>query len=613
MTQLADARLGRKSAWSGLRRIEAEFLRPRRTVLLLALAGLLAQAALTLPIPVLQGRIIDQLVPRFHRGAPGGVQSGANAGLSTAIGLGLLAMIACHLARMVMGWKVSATISRLTLEVVRELTDALHRKLHRLEMSYFDRETTGCIMARLTSDVGSLMLFLNGGSLQLISDLVLAAGISAFLFWLHWRLAMIAMLAMPLFALNHRWFSGSVHELSRALREQVSALYSLLSERVPAVRVVRSYAREEAELAEFDGQLEVQRKLGRDCMKTVARQGAWSTLINGLGTVAVLACGAMQIDRGRLTVGELLAFSALLAQLFQPIVRLTGAQAMLSATSVAIDRIVEVLDEPERRATARGSRRIHRREASLAFRDVSFAYPGSPRRVLDRIAVEIEPGMTLGVIGASGSGKSTLLALAPRIYELPDGSGSIFLDGQDIRGIDLADLRRAVALVPQQAMLFEGTIRSNLTYAAPDADPATIGLALEMSDLARWVASLPSGIDTPIGERGQTLSGGQRQRLALARAMVANPSVLLLDDCTSAVDGETERRIHTALDEYAVDRALIIVSHKVSSVRDADRIIVLDDGRIVEEGSHAALIRHGGYYAELNLRRPISAEWRVGG
>ncbi len=310
----------------------------------------------------------------------------------------------------------------------------------------------------------------------------------------------------------------------------------------------------------------------------------------------------MLVGRGRLTVGELLAFYALLAQLYEPIVRLTGLQAMIAATLVAVDRIVEVLDEPET-VPPRPASRPRRAEGSLAYRDVSFAYAPGGRAVLDRVDLELEPGMTVGLLGASGSGKSTLLALAPRIYDLAEGGGAILLDGRDVRGLDLADLRRAVALVPQQAMLFEGTIRSNLTYARPDAGERLIREALEVADLAAWWTSLPLGLDTPVGERGQTLSGGQRQRLALARALVADPAVLLLDDCTSALDAETEARIQDALVDHRPDRTRLIVSHKVSSVRDADLIVVLDRGRVIERGTHDELIAREGVYAGVYRRQ----------
>lgn len=590
MKVVDNRKAGKLSSWAGLRRLEARFLRSRRVVLVFALLGLLIQAALGVPVPLLQGMAVDRLAAAWH---PGGTGSSPAPAVALLVG----AMLACHLARMALGWKVAATMSTATLEFVRELTDTMHRKLQRLSTGYFDREPTGRIMTRLTSDVGSLMIFLSGGSLQLVSDLVLAALISVLLFWIQWQLALVGLLAMPLFVLNHRAFSRSIHDLSHAMREQVASLYSLLSERVSAVRVVRSFVGEEAEIAEFARRIDAQREVGWTSMRTVACQGAWATVINGLGTVGVLACGAALVQRGEMTVGELIAVAALLAQLYQPIVRLTGAQAMIAATLVAVDRIVEVLDEPEVPCPADAIRPARRPEGRLVFRDVRFAYPGGPK-VLDDITLAIEPGMTLGVLGASGSGKSTLLSLVPRIHDLPEGHGTITLDGHDVRRLELSALRRSAVLVPQQAVLFEGTIRSNLLYASRDAvTDDDIRRALEISDLADWIARLPEGLDTPVGERGQTLSGGQRQRLALARALVADPALLLLDDCTSALDAATEARIQAALRQTRQGRTQVVVSQKVSSVVHADWIIVLDAGRIVEQGTHESLLREGGLYA----------------
>jgi ABC-type multidrug transport system fused ATPase/permease subunit len=577
-----------------LRRLERQFLRPHRLTLLAVMAGMFAQSLLLLPIPLVQGRVLDQLVA-FRGG-----QRDDAAILAWEVVGALAATAACLLARAILAWRGSATAGRVSLEVARALTDALHRKYQRLPLTYFDREQTGQLMARITSDVGTLLIFLNGASLQLACDLVLAAGVAVALFWLNWREALVSLAVLPLYVANHRYFAGRLRGVGRKLRGQVAALFALLSERVSAVRVVRSFAQEEKELAELDRRIDAHRDSGWAGLRLGAWQGAGAVLLAGLGTVASLAYGVHLIATGGLSLGELLAFYALAGQLYNPLVRLTQVQAMLSGTLAAVDRIGEALEEPETLTERPDARLLPRPRGHVALRGVSFAYRGGSPRVLEGIDLEIEPGTKVAILGPSGSGKSTLLALVPRLYDLPAGCGAVLLDGHDVRDLRLADLRRAAVLVPQQAMLFEGTIRTNLTYARPDAPPQDVARALEVADLAAMVEALPRGLDTPVGERGFSLSGGQRQRLALARALIADPAVLLLDDCTSALDAETEGRIQAALLELLPDRTCVIVSHKVSSVCRADHIVVLEAGRVVEQGGHDELLQRGGAYARTH-------------
>jgi ABC-type multidrug transport system fused ATPase/permease subunit len=304
-------------------------------------------------------------------------------------------------------------------------------------------------LARMTSDVGSLMIFLGTGSLQLASDLVLAAGIAVVLLWLCWPLALVCFVVVPLYALNHQFFAARFRVLSERSRGQLGAIYSLLSERISAVRLVRSFAREEAEVRSLDERIDAHRDLSRAGLWTGAWQMALAGLVTGIGTVLVLVAGVLLIRAGRLSVGELLTFCALTAQLYNPIVRLIQFQGGAAATRVAIDRMMEILEAPGTLMDPPDAEPVHAPRGRLIFEDVSFRYQAGGPPILEGIDLTIEPGMSVGILGPSGSGKSTLLLLAPRLYDV-DG-GRIVLDGRDVRHLRQADLRQAVVLVPRSA------------------------------------------------------------------------------------------------------------------------------------------------------------------
>ncbi|MCY2935935.1 MAG: ABC transporter ATP-binding protein [Planctomycetota bacterium] len=582
-----------------LARLNQQFLRPYRLSFLICLTGLLIQSLLILPVPLLQGRILDLLLPFAEATEQGRPPIDLGSQLIQSIATGLALIVACQLLRTSLSWAVSNTMGRISQEVVVQLRSTLHQKLMRLPMAYFDAQQTGRLMARVTSDVGSILSFVNSGLLQLVNDLILALGIAALLFWLQWRLALIAMVVMPLYLLNQMVFSGKIRQLSLSIRSQVSSIYALLSERVSAVRVVRGCAQEAEELAQLDKRIDHHRELSWKNTRTSALLSLLATLITGLGTLGVLIGGILLIGQNQLTMGELLAFYSLIGQLYGPIVRLTQFQATAQSTSVSIERLCEVLDEPETLSDSPDAKPLITPQGAISLENIHFRYQPDSPEVITSLTLNIKPGTMLGIIGPSGAGKTTLLALIARLYDIvpPTSQGEVRFDGHNIRHWLLADLRKHIALVPQQALLFEGTILTNLTYACPDASEPEIKAALEITDLQTTINHLPNGLQTSVSERGMTLSGGQRQRLALARSIIAKPAVLLLDDCTSALDAETESRIQESLVHNLPGRTSVVVSQKCSSVRQADLIIVLDKGKIIEQGTHTELVGLGGWYS----------------
>ena len=571
------------SRWENLRYLERAFLREHRATAIWSLVAMLLQSLLLLPVPWLQGNILDRLVAATGAGAADD-SGGTMLILSWLIGAALAATVVCHVGRTFLGWAAGTLMSRAALEVVRALTDTLHRKLQRMPMAYFDRQETGQLMARLTNDVGTLMLFLNAGSLQLAADLVLAAGIVAALLILSWPLAVVSLAVLPLFVFNHIRFAARIAALSRQGQHQAAGLYALLSERVSGIRTVRAFGQERAEEQRFEERLAEQTQIGQRSLRASITQGTLAMLIGALATGGLAALAATMIGRQWLTFGEAVAFLAYVGLLYLPLVRLTQWYGGASATLAAVDRIAEVLMEPEPMHARPPRRRPVRPRGELALRNVSFRYRPQGPLILDGVHLRVEAGMTVGIHGPSGTGKSTLLALIPRLYELPEAGGRILLDGCDVRRLALPHLRRSALLVPQQPRLFTGTIQDNLTYPVAGADPRALRRALEAVDLLELIESLPQGLDTWVSERGCSLSGGQRQRLALARALVINPPILLLDDCTSALDAETEARVRRGIASFRPAQTRLVVSHKPESFEIADLVVALDQGRIVRQG-----------------------------
>jgi ABC-type multidrug transport system fused ATPase/permease subunit len=546
-----------------LKRFHADFLRPHRRALTLAMLALLLQAGLALPIPFVQGQLLDQLLE----------SSSGPDDLMRSIGVAAVGITACLAVRGALGWQAASTMNRVGLEVVRELTVVMHHRLQSQPLAYFRGRTTGSMIMRLTNDVGTLMIFLQTGTLQLICDGILAAGIAAVLFIINWPIALAAVAGIPFVAAGHIILARPLHGRAQESRSRMVAFLSHLSERLAGLRVIQAFGQEGVELARIDGILQRQKAAGRRTLRLSTLHAALTLLFGGLGVVAVIAIGAAGVHSGAMTKGELLTCYGFAILLYAPGIRFAQFQSGMAATCVAAQRIVELLELPvaaPRAVTAA----IGPIRGAVSVRNLEFRFRSDAAPVLRGVNIHLEPGQLLGVVGASGSGKSTLLRLIAGLYAAP--AGSVLIDGVDVVHWPADCRRRQVVYVPQRSVLFQGTIRSNLTYAVGPCADHELWRMLEAVDLDRLIHARTGRLDAPLGPGGEGLSGGQKQRLALARALLLRPVVLLLDQCTHALDAETDALVHANLDQLLPRASRILAAHRPELLDRADFVIDLD-------------------------------------
>src|SRR5215213_11440881 len=494
--------------------------------------------------------------------------------------------------------------------VETDLRDQLYVHLQRMSAEFYDRYPTGDVMARTTNDLLAVRMVAGPALMYLVDTTIRALLMAPAMVAIHPRLTVLALLPMLGLPVVMVSLGQRIHLRSQQIQEQFSGLTSHAHENLSGVRVVRAYRQEHAETAGF-------RRLSDDYLDRNLRlarvQGLFFpllTLLGGLSAVVVLYAGGQLVMNGQVSVGAFVAFGVYLGMLVWPMIALGWAVNLVQRGAASMGRINQLfreqpaITEPSAPAVlpplaSQGGRTVE-------FRGVTFAYPGARERglVLQQISFRIAAGRSLAIVGATGSGKSTLVDLLVRTYD-PD-EGVILLDGVDIRRLPLAELRRAVGFVPQETFLFSETLRDNVLLGAPD--DGRLERVAEVAQLTEALPALPKGYDTLLGERGINLSGGQKQRSAIARALAQDPPVFVLDDALSAVDGQTEAKILQALRGALVGRTSVIVSHRLAAVRDADWILVLDGGRIVEQGSHVELIAAGGRYWELLRRQQLEEE-----
>ncbi|MCS6848497.1 MAG: ABC transporter ATP-binding protein [Anaerolineae bacterium] len=487
-------------------------------------------------------------------------------------------------------------------DVVRDLRNALYRKLQYLPFAYYTKMPTGQIMSRMLSDMDGVEQFVAFGFTAMVTEVSTFVFTLIVLLSLDWKLTLIALAPMLLMYFPIVRFRLRLDPAWDAVREQMGRLTTVLQENVSGVRVVKAFGREPYAIAQFarENALNRQRNIERGLLEAHAFPAM--DFISGFSFLMVILVGALQIVNGALTLGVFTAFTWYIWSLIWPI-RLMGWFISISRQAVAsCKRLFEILDAPitiSDGTNVRTFERVHvQTSGRVVFEEVCFSYPDDPdTNVLCGLNLTVEPGQTVVILGGTGSGKSSVINLVPRFYDV--NSGRVLVDGVDVREYKLADLRSQIAIVPQETFLFSATLRDNIRFGKPDATDDEVIAAAKVAQVHEFAEKLPKGYDTVVGERGVGLSGGQRQRVALARAVLMNPRILILDEATSAVDTQTEALIQQAMAEVMKGRTSIVIAQRLSTIKHADKIVVLKDGKVAEEGTHEQLYARGGEYRAL--------------
>ena len=476
------------------------------------------------------------------------------------------------------------------------MRDDMYNSLLEQSFSFYDQQRTGQLMARATGDINMLGRFFQMGVRMFLSSVLLLVLVFYSLASINQTLTLISVIVIPFVFLATREYSKRIGPLWAAVREQNGVITSVLQENLAGVRVVRGFSREEHEEEKFSAELQE----FFDMNITMARIRAFfmplATFISSIGFVLIIWYGGGQVIAGALTVGSLVAFYFYLARLMRPVRMIGFMTSMIVRALAAGNRVFDIIDAEVEVHDKEDAVEVSEIEGRLTFQDVWFSYDGT-NMVLKDIDLDVQPGQTVAILGATGSGKSSIINLIPRFYDV--SKGSIKLDGTDLRDLKIKSLRGIIGIVRQEPFIFSTTLRENIAYGVQDASLNEIREAARRAKIDDFIAGLPEGYDTKVGERGVTLSGGQKQRVAIARALLKNPKILIMDDSTSSVDTQTEYEIQQALDELLEDRTTFIITQRLSSIKKADYIIVLDDGEISEEGTHDQLIANDGIYRKL--------------
>ena len=580
-------------------RLVLDLIQPYRAWLVIVFAAMLVETAMSLAGPWPLKVVIDNVLSG-HK-LPEWLHWIDDFGLSQSK-MGLAAIAAIALVVIAAVGALATYIDNYYTEsvgqwVAHDLRVKIYDHLQRLSLAYYDKQQTGVLLSTITNDVATVQNFASSNTLDILVDLLTIVGILGLMFWLNWDFALVAVGITPFLLLFVARFKKAVKKATHKVRQHQADIVTVVQQGLESVRVVKAFGRQDLEEKRLD-------EVSHETVEAALKARQVKSLLSPVISVVVAGCtafvlwrGASLIVAGAMTIGALTVFLAYLTKFFKPVQDLAKMTNSIAQAAVALERINGILDTDKMVVERPDAKELGRARGEIVFENVGFSYdPAAP--ILRDVSFRIEPGQLVGVVGTTGGGKSTVVSLIPRFYDAD--KGRVLIDGSDVKDVTKASLRNQIGFVLQDTVLFRGTIRDNIAYGRPGATEAEIINAAKLANAHDFIAAMPKGYDTLVGERGLTLSGGQRQRIGIARAIIRNTPILILDEPTAALDTESERLVIQGLEQLMKGRTVITIAHRLSTIRDANKIIVLKDGIVAEQGTHDELLALAGVYAELH-------------